>query len=872
MPLYSLVQLRDQKAKNQKQKHRISDLEHTLSDKITLNHDGLHIETTLDETIFWDNIQMKIIGTMDCSNNPPFPKAHGGDTYIISAPGMFGTYEVEQGDLLLALSDMEETRDERFEKLWFHFSKSGGGGSMATIPVATNTTIGGILAGEDILVNSDGHVTIVDDSHKHTTSTITGLDEILGGKASSVHTHNVSDITDFNEVLNSELEAFSDSFKQPMKGASSIAPGTSGMTPKPLAGDQNKFLRGDGTWAYPENDTSLADLGITATSAELSYSKGLTGNIQGQIDDIHDLLSTKANSVHTHEYAGSSTAGGSATSAEKVMHILSISQNGQNKKSFDGSVNVDIDVTPSSIGAANLNHGNHVPNYGSENNNQSLMVIDGQLAWGSGGTSEEDPVQYSVFTGTDGSGDGTVGLVPAPKSADAGKFLGASGRWESPVASLKDLGVNASSSELNYVKGVTSPIQDQLNEKAPTTHTHNYAASTTPGGNAITADKVVHSIGVKLGDSGSIQSFNGSEDLNLTITPTAIGAAPTNHGIHVKEYEGIPSGKIYGITEEGPEWIDPPASGLSGHANSDHILVFNDSDGSYKDSGKTFSDSVSQIPSSSIILTEAGIAAYVESLVSQFTKKSTMILGNYSIKSSEGDMIVFHDPVVLKKISLKATSDITASGFSITRGEDVIFSVSDSNMITGKVYEYALYTHLDSSIEPLHISFQGYSGGEASIYLEYAYDSMRDLDTGESNVYLISKNLYNDQINLHSFYANGFIRSITIKPLENYNSGTTISIKVGEYELYTQHISLVKDTPVTLDFYYPVSATEDDHKDLTVTIDGYTEGSSKVYLEYADELTINTVNSIVTTAASQTEKDSVRLNEVLDEITASESK
>lgn len=871
MPLYSLVRLRDQQEKNRKQKTRISDLDHTESDRITLNHDGVHIDTSLNETIFWDNIKMKIVGAMDCSNNPPFPKAHGGDTYIISVPGMFGSYEVEQGDLLLALSDVEETRDERFEKLWFHFSKSGGGGSMATIPVATNTTLGGILAGEDILVNSDGHVTVVDDSHKHTTATITGLDEILGEKAGIDHTHPVSDITDFNEVLNSELDAFSDSFKQPMKGASNLAPGTSGMTPRPLAGDQNKFLKGDGTWDYPDIDTSLADLGVTATSAELSYSTGLTGNIQHQIDDLADLLDTKANAVHTHNYAGSATAGGSAASAEKLMHILSISQNGQNKKSFDGSVNVDIDITPASIGAANLNHGNHVPNYGSENNNQTLMVIDGQLAWGSGGTSEEDPIQYSVFTGTDGSGDGSIGLVPAPKATDSGKFLGSSGKWESPVTKLGDLGVTASTAELNYVKGVTSSIQDQLNDKSPSNHTHNYAASSTPGGNAITADKVVHSLGIKLGDSGSLQSFNGSEDLNLSVNPSTIGAAALNHGIHVKSYEGVSSGKIYGITENGPDWIDPPASGLVGSANSDHILVFNDSKGTYKDSGKTISNSVSQTPSSNIILTEAGIAAYVQSLVSQFTKKSTMVLGNYSIKSSEGDMIAFQEPVVLKKISLKAISDITASGFKITRGEDTIFSVSDSNMITGKVYEYSLYAHLDASIDPLHISFQDYAGGEASIYLEYAYDSMRDLDTGESNIYLISKNLYNDQLNLHSFYTNGFIRSITINPIEEYNSETTVSIKVGEYSLYNQKVSLTKDTPVTLDFYYPVTATEDSQKDLTVTIDGYTEGSSKVYLEYADELTVNTVNSIVATAASQTEKDSARLNEILDTMTSSQT-
>lgn len=35
-----------------------------------------------------------------------------------------------------------------------------------------------------------------------------------------------------------------------------------------------------------------------------------------------------------------------------------------------------------------------------------------------------------VFTGTDGTSAGTVGLVPAPETTDAGKVLGASGNWE----------------------------------------------------------------------------------------------------------------------------------------------------------------------------------------------------------------------------------------------------------------------------------------------------------------------------------------------------------------------------------------------------------------------------------------------------------
>lgn len=51
--------------------------------------------------------------------------------------------------------------------------------------------------------------------------------------------------------------------------------------------------------------------GVTATAAELNFVDGVTSNIQTQ-------LNGKASSSHTHNYAGSSSAGGAATSANKL--------------------------------------------------------------------------------------------------------------------------------------------------------------------------------------------------------------------------------------------------------------------------------------------------------------------------------------------------------------------------------------------------------------------------------------------------------------------------------------------------------------------------------------------------------------------------
>ena len=46
---------------------------------------------------------------------------------------------------------------------------------------------------------------------------------------------------------------------------------------------------------------------------------------------------------------------------------------------------------------------------------------------------------YSPFTGTDGTTAGTMGLVPAPATTDAGKVLSASGSWMTPDSGIKTL-------------------------------------------------------------------------------------------------------------------------------------------------------------------------------------------------------------------------------------------------------------------------------------------------------------------------------------------------------------------------------------------------------------------------------------------------
>lgn len=202
-----------------------------------------------------------------------------------------------------------------------------------------------------------------------------------------------------------------------MTGATSSAAGTAGLVPAPSAGAATRYLRSDGTWQVPPNSTytlgsfgitaTATELnrmdGITATTTELNYIDGVTSNIQTQLNTkqatitggattivssnlaasralisdgngkvavsavtstelgyldgvtsaIQTQLNGKAASSHTHNYAGSSSAGGPANS---VAQALTIQLNGSSQPTYNGSAARTINVTASSIGAAAASH------------------------------------------------------------------------------------------------------------------------------------------------------------------------------------------------------------------------------------------------------------------------------------------------------------------------------------------------------------------------------------------------------------------------------------------------------------------------------------------------------------------------------------
>lgn len=117
-------------------------------------------------------------------------------------------------------------------------------------------------------------------------------------------------------------------------------------------------------WTERVVDAALSDTSTNPVQNKIVTEAigALAGETTEQIDSafttLTEAMANKSEKNHTHNYAGSSSAGGAATSANKVNKSLSISLNGTSAGTFNGSSEVSVNVTPSSIGAVTMDCSN----------------------------------------------------------------------------------------------------------------------------------------------------------------------------------------------------------------------------------------------------------------------------------------------------------------------------------------------------------------------------------------------------------------------------------------------------------------------------------------------------------------------------------
>lgn len=121
---------------------------------------------------------------------------------------------------------------------------------------------------------------------------------------------------------------------------------------------QDKLTDTD-TWRGIQNNLTSDS---TTDSLSAAQGKALKALVDGKAamghthtwDSVTGKPSTFTPSSHTHNYAGSSSAGGAATSANKVNAALTINLNGTSQGAWDGSSAKSISITAASVGATSV--------------------------------------------------------------------------------------------------------------------------------------------------------------------------------------------------------------------------------------------------------------------------------------------------------------------------------------------------------------------------------------------------------------------------------------------------------------------------------------------------------------------------------------
>lgn len=236
------------------------------------------------------------------------------------------------------------------------------------------------------------------------------------------------------------------------------------------------------------------------------------------IEALETVAANKADKGHTHNYAGSSSVGGAATSANKVNSSLTVKFNsgtteGTNLFTFNGSTAKSVNITPSAIGAAASSH-THDDRYYTE------TEVDTKLS-GKANTSHGNHVpttqtaSNNVFLRNDNT---WATVTPANIGAAASSH-------SHTVANISDL--TATSTELNYMDGVTSNVQEQLDGKAASGHSHSNASTSAAG--FMTAAMVTKLNGIATGANkttvDSSLSTSSANPVQNKVIATALNSA-----------------------------------------------------------------------------------------------------------------------------------------------------------------------------------------------------------------------------------------------------------------------------------------------------------------------------------------------------------
>ena len=174
------------------------------------------------------------------------------------------------------------------------------------------------------------------------------LKALIDGKAASSHTHTKSQITDFPALGTAAVKNVRTLTAQGASGWEDAA------TDQQYVPDMSFIAYWNGAYSGTSSNLTYCNRGAFGTIVTKNTSDYAVAGHTHTWDSVTGKPSTFTPSSHTHNYAGSSSAGGAATSANKVNAALTINLNGTSQGAWDGSSAKSISITAASVGATSV--------------------------------------------------------------------------------------------------------------------------------------------------------------------------------------------------------------------------------------------------------------------------------------------------------------------------------------------------------------------------------------------------------------------------------------------------------------------------------------------------------------------------------------
>lgn len=198
-----------------------------------------------------------------------------------------------------------------------------------------------------------------------------------------------------------------------------------------------------------------AKAGNADTATKLATGRSITIGNQAQTFDGSGNISFSVASIgasesgHTHNYAGSSSAGGAANSVKTnlIIKLNSGGTEGTNLFTFNGSTAKTINITPSAIGAAASSHGTHVTY------STSAPLVAGTAAVGSANNVARGDHVHPAQTSVSGNA-GTATKLQTGRTITIGNKANTFDGSANISYTLADIGAAATSHTHTTINGV----------------------------------------------------------------------------------------------------------------------------------------------------------------------------------------------------------------------------------------------------------------------------------------------------------------------------------------------------------------------------------------------------------------------------------